>query len=235
MKNLIKKLIFGDKASPETFIKHLKKKGVLVGEGTVVFDPRSTMIDTTRPYLLKIGKNVQITRGVTILTHGYDWSVLKGEFGNVLGSAGEVVIGDNVFIGMNATILKNVHIGNNVIIGANSLVNKNLESDSVYAGNPAKRICSTKEYLEKRIVAQEKEAKEIYRCFVERYGEVPPREIFNEFFWLFWERDKALPNDLAAIMKLLGEESYALSLKVFKETPPKYNGFEEFLSAISKQ
>lgn len=38
--------------------------------------------------MLKIGNNVQITAGVTILTHGYDWSVLKGYYGEILGSAG---------------------------------------------------------------------------------------------------------------------------------------------------
>lgn len=34
---------------------------------------------------------------------------------------------DNVFIGMQTTVLFNVCIGSNVIIGANSLVNKDLE------------------------------------------------------------------------------------------------------------
>lgn len=49
---------------------------------------------------------------------------------------GGVSIGDNVFIGMQSTILKGVHIGNNVIIGANSLVNKDVPDNCVVAGNP---------------------------------------------------------------------------------------------------
>lgn len=36
-----------------------------------------THIDETRPWLVEIGDDVQITAGVTILTHGYDWAVLK--------------------------------------------------------------------------------------------------------------------------------------------------------------
>ena len=84
--------------------------------------------------MIEIGKNVKITRGVTILTHGFDWSVLKGKYGNVLGSCGKVTIGDNCFIGMHSTILKGVTIGENVIIGANSLVNHDIPSNSVWRG-----------------------------------------------------------------------------------------------------
>lgn len=41
---------------------------------------------------------------------------------------------------MYATILKGVHIGNNVIIGANSLVNKNIPDNCVAAGTHAKLL-----------------------------------------------------------------------------------------------
>lgn len=55
-------------------------------------------------------------------------------------SKGEVVIGNNVWIGDKATILSGVHIGDNVIIGANSVVTKDVPSNSVAAGNPARII-----------------------------------------------------------------------------------------------
>ena len=61
-----------------------------------------------------------------------------------------VSIGDNVFIGMQLTILKGVHIGNNVIIGANSLVNKDVPDNCVAAGNPCKVIMTLDEYYEMR-------------------------------------------------------------------------------------
>lgn len=38
--------------------------------------------------MISIGDDVQITSGVTILSHGFDWSVLKGTYGEVLGSSG---------------------------------------------------------------------------------------------------------------------------------------------------
>lgn len=79
-----------------------------IGDNTVIYSPNYCVIDQTRPWMIEIGNNVSITTGVTILTHGYDWSVFKGMYGDVLGSAGRVKIGDNVFIGMHSTILKGV-------------------------------------------------------------------------------------------------------------------------------
>lgn len=165
IKNILKKfkrrLLYGVKSDSKTYINYLSSLGMCIGEGTTIFDPPNTLIDETRPYLLNIGNNVKITYGVTILTHGYDWSVLKRVYGDVLGSAGEVSIGNNVFIGMNSTILKDVNIGNNVIIGANSLVNKDIPNNCVAAGNPCKIIMNLDEYYKKRKDAQLKEASDI--------------------------------------------------------------------------
>lgn len=62
-----------------------------------------------------------------------------------LQSKGEVIIGNNVWIGDKATILGGVTIGNNVIIGANSVVTHNIPSNCMVVGTPAKvikQICS---------------------------------------------------------------------------------------------
>ncbi len=52
-------------------------------------------------------------------------------------SKGEIVIGNNVWIGDKATILAGVHIGDNVIVAANAVVTKDVQSNSVVAGVPA--------------------------------------------------------------------------------------------------
>ena len=52
----------------------------------------------------------------------------------------EILIGDDVWIASNVTILKGVTIGDGAIIAANSVVNKDVEAYSIYGGSPAKRI-----------------------------------------------------------------------------------------------
>ncbi|MEP6955368.1 MAG: DapH/DapD/GlmU-related protein, partial [Chthoniobacterales bacterium] len=48
-----------------------------------------------------------------------------------------VVIGDNVWIGMNAIILKGVTIGENSVVAAGAVVSKSVPANVVVAGNPA--------------------------------------------------------------------------------------------------
>jgi maltose O-acetyltransferase len=51
-----------------------------------------------------------------------------------------IKIGNNVWIGAKATILKGVTIGDGAIIGANAVVTKDLLANGVAVGNPAKVI-----------------------------------------------------------------------------------------------
>ena len=55
-------------------------------------------------------------------------------------SKGEIVIGNNVWIGDKATILAGVHVGDNVIVAANAVVTKDIPSNCVVAGVPAKIV-----------------------------------------------------------------------------------------------
>ena len=50
------------------------------------------------------------------------------------------IIGDNVSLGANVTIIGGVHIGDNVVVGAGSIVVKDVPDNCVVAGNPAKII-----------------------------------------------------------------------------------------------
>lgn len=60
--------------------------------------------------------------------------------GNATPKSAPIVIGDHVWIGMNATILKGVTIGNGSVIAANALVNKDIPDNCLAAGVPAKII-----------------------------------------------------------------------------------------------
>lgn len=52
----------------------------------------------------------------------------------------KITIGKNVFIGARAFIMPGITIADNAIIGAGSLVTRNVESNAIMAGNPAKHI-----------------------------------------------------------------------------------------------
>ncbi|MEY4541064.1 MAG: hypothetical protein RLZZ306_2821 [Bacteroidota bacterium] len=55
-------------------------------------------------------------------------------------SKGNIVVGNDVWIGYNATIMAGVNIGDGAIIGTNSVVTKDVEPYSIVGGNPAKLI-----------------------------------------------------------------------------------------------
>lgn len=227
---IIRRLFYGNKADSKAYIEYLRGLGMKIGEETTIYVPTKTQIDITRPWLITIGSNVKITEGVTILTHGFDWSVLKGVYGDILGSGGGVAIGNNVFIGMKSTILKGVHIGNNVIIGANSLVNKDIPDNCVAAGNPCKVIMGLEEYHEKRKASQVAEAKELVQLYRERYGRDPDEKALHEFFWLFTDGHDELPECWESMMKLGGNYEYAK--EQFKKNNKKFKNMDEFLKQI---
>jgi acetyltransferase-like isoleucine patch superfamily enzyme len=101
---------------------------------------------------LKVGKYCSIAEDVTIVLggeHKTDWIttfpfwVTFEDFYNSPtppGTKGDVIIGNDVWIGINATILSGVTIGDGAVIGANSLVTQNVEPYTVIVGNPAKLI-----------------------------------------------------------------------------------------------
>lgn len=105
------------------------------------------------PKLISFGDNVWIASQVSFITHDVIHRMLNSK---TIGDAhfqeylGCIDIKDNVFIGSNTIILPNVSIGSNVIIGAGSLINKDIPDGGVYAGVPAKYICSFEEFVEKR-------------------------------------------------------------------------------------
>jgi acetyltransferase-like isoleucine patch superfamily enzyme len=93
---------------------------------------------------IEIGDNVKIGGGARIYDtdfHSIDPELRlnpKTDFANKRKLP--VVIEDNVFIGAYSTILKGVTIGRNSIIGSSSVVTKNVPSNEIWAGNPARLI-----------------------------------------------------------------------------------------------
>lgn len=232
LKQIYKKILFGYRSSSQSYISYLSRKGVKIGKNVTFYEPNTNYIDIQKPWLVTIGNNVEITRGVVIITHDYAWSVIKQLTGEIIGSRGKVVIGDNVFIGMNTVILQGITVGDNVIIGANSLVNRDIPSNCVAAGNPIKVIGNVKDYIDKRKALYEKEAEELFVAYYERMGHNPPKEIFDEFFWLFEKRELTnLPNIFKAKMELTGNGKQ--TAEQFMNSESKYEDYDAFVQHCS--
>lgn len=227
IKEKIREGILGYRASSESYIRHLRKIGVSIGDDVVLFRPYNTTIDMQNPHLLTIGNHVMVTGPVTILTHDYGWSVLKRKYGEILGNQKPVNIGDNVFLGWGCTILAGTTIGSNTIVGANSVCSGRIEGDSVYAGNPAKRIMSLQDYYEKRKSRQRDEAYTVVKEYYKRFNKLPEAEIMSEYFYLFVDRtDSKMIKKYESKLRLM--DNYEESILALSK--PEFNGWEEFLT-----
>lgn len=104
----------------------------------------NSLVDSLIPQLVEIGDNFISAPGSIILAHDASLFLHTGKY-----RCEKTVIGNNVFIGANATILPGITIGDGAIVGAGAVVTKNVEPNSVVAGNPAKFICYVSDYVAK--------------------------------------------------------------------------------------
>lgn len=126
--------------SPEKYARHL---GVKIGKNCYI-DTRNW---GTEPYLVTIGNNCQITHCVSIYTHGGGQTVRS--FDPNFDVFGKVVIEDWAYIGAYSQIMPGVTIGEGALVAAGSVVTKSVTPHTVVGGNPARYICTTKEYYER--------------------------------------------------------------------------------------
>ncbi len=101
-----------------------------------------TIIDDSHCWLINIGNDVTMAPRVHILAHDASRKASLG-----YSRIGLVNIGNNVFIGAESVVLPGVTIGDNVVIGSGSVVTKDIPSNSVAAGNPARVIGKYDEYI----------------------------------------------------------------------------------------
>lgn len=120
----------------------LRKRGVQIGENVDIID---SFIDYGHGRLISIGNNVTIT-GARILSHDASTKKFIG-----YSKIGFVRVGNNVFIGNGAIILPGTTIGDNVIIGAGTVIASDVPNNSVMIGNPARKLCSFNEYIQKNL------------------------------------------------------------------------------------
>ncbi|MCX7571051.1 acyltransferase [Tumebacillus sp. DT12] len=103
--------------------------GMQVGDQTAV--ALMVMMDVMFPELISVGRNTIIGYNTTILAHEY----LTDEY-----RLGRVIIGDNVMIGANSTLLPGITIGDGAVVAAGSLVNRDVPAGAFVGGNPIRII-----------------------------------------------------------------------------------------------
>lgn len=100
---------------------------------TVILE-RKLHLDRLYPSGVHIDEHCLIASGVTILSHDH----CKRVDGQPL--LVDTYIGKRCFVAVNATILPGVHIGDEVIVGAGAVVTRDVPSNVIVAGNPARII-----------------------------------------------------------------------------------------------
>lgn len=123
-----------------------------MGENSIV----NTPLTAIRPQMVKIGKNVVVMPGCLMMSAGgitiEDGALIAANvqlisnnhdlYERQIITCKPVHIGKNVWVGAGATLLPGVTIGDNAVVGAASVVTKDVEPDTIVAGNPARFIKS---------------------------------------------------------------------------------------------
>ena len=121
--------------TPRLKVFFYRLRGTKIGENVQI--AQMVYLEERYSHLITIGDHVQIGPRVIIATHDSSNNLISRDLPLKLG---EVIIGNNVYIGAGAIILPGVSIGDNVLIGAGSLVNKSIPPNSVAVGVPARVI-----------------------------------------------------------------------------------------------
>lgn len=149
-------LILDDKLKKFGYLANIDKytkQGATIGKKSILIN--CTLSNSSKGDQFFIGDNCTLT-GTTLLAHDASPSIFIAELvirehpylsASRLSYRSPIRIGNNVFIGWGSIVLPGITIGDNVVIGAGSVVAKDIPADSVAAGNPAKVIKPTHEYI----------------------------------------------------------------------------------------
>lgn len=224
-----KRLLYKNSYNSEVYIDYLRKKGAIIGENTRFISPEKCDFDIGRADYIKIGNNCCLVQA-TLIAHDYSWYVYADAFNDILPDAGgNIEIGNNCFIGYEACILKGTTIGNNVIIGARSVVKGNVPSNTVWAGVPAKQICTLEELYKRRFDCRIAEAVNRREHIKTTYHRNPTIEEMGFFAFLFLQRTE---KNYLYIQNydFNGIKNNKRIKELFFSTIPLFESFDDFLN-----
>lgn len=132
------------------YIEVCKARGLKVGKNVIFIEAPKF---GSEPYLIEIGDRTKITANCTFINHDGAMYVIRSmeKYADAR-SFGRIKIGRNCFIGNNCTILPGIEMGDNCVLGAGSVLNSSMPPNSVFAGVPAKFICTIDEYGDKSLL-----------------------------------------------------------------------------------
>ncbi len=121
-----------------------------MGQGSRVDTP----LTAVRPHKVQIGRNVVVMPGCLMMSAGgitiEDGAMIAANvqlisnnhdlYERQVITCKPVHIGRHAWVGAGATILPGVTVGENAVVGAGSVVTKDVEADTIVAGNPARFI-----------------------------------------------------------------------------------------------
>jgi virginiamycin A acetyltransferase len=145
LKNLIKNpnIIVGDYTyyddfeNVENFEKNVKYHFDFTGDKLII--GKFCMIATDVKFIMNGANHLSdAVSAYPFAIFGKDWT--NAMEGNSYPNKGDVIVGNDVWIGYNATIMAGVKVGDGAIIAANSTVVKDVEPYSIVGGNPARGI-----------------------------------------------------------------------------------------------
>lgn len=229
-----KRLFYPNSYNNKRFIEYLRKRGAKIGRNTRFISPSNCVVDPGRVDYITIGDNCCLSN-VSILAHDYSWYVFLDAYNDIVPDpGGEVVIGNNVFVGYQTVILKDTHIGDNVIIGARSVVKGDVPSNSVWAGCPAKMICSLDEFYNRKKNVMIESA--IKRCnhIQMKYGREPTIHEMGLFAFLFLDRNEHTYSQYIQNIELNGIKRNKRIKELFFSTKPLFPSFDAFLNSKKK-
>ena len=136
----------------EIWLDDYLKRGMKVGKNSSI--QPGVIFDYSHCNLITIGNNVTIAPQAYLLAHD---ASTKRDLGYT--KIGCIDVKDNVFIGARALIMPGITIGENSIVAAGAVVTKDVNPNTVVAGNPAREIISKSDYINKNKKILEKSPK----------------------------------------------------------------------------
>jgi acetyltransferase-like isoleucine patch superfamily enzyme len=130
----------------EEWAEFMRRHGGLAQMGRYCSMLTGTLI--TDPALTSIGDNVHFS-DCALIAHDGSVAMFARAYGSRVDAVGKIVIHDNVFIGFQAIVLRDVMVGPNAIVAAGAVVTNDVAEGDIVAGVPARPIGRVADYVAK--------------------------------------------------------------------------------------